>query len=472
MRGFHYILTALILGGSASALAQTTITLKEYVQQVETNHKGLGASSILGKAFLQQSVKGETELSPNLFMSGSHDTSKNEQLGAFTPKKLTEDKIQIGVEKKFITGTHVKTYFENKAVDQEGFDPQFGIPDKYNETRPVIEITQPLLRNWLGRETQAQILQAEAKAKSQGYDELFKRRKTLSEIEIVYWNLALARQTLRIKEATLQRAKTLMDWAKRRANLELTDDSDYLQAQAAYQQRVLEEQSARDEERAAAQLFNAARGIDSTYVKEQLEDFTQANSVRMQLPDQAPKREDVVKAEYDYKLSEAAADKSYEELMPNLELKAIYRQAGRDEEFSEAYSEGFSSDYPGTTVGLNLTWSLDFGLKKKLKEAYEAEKAGAKQRWERTVFDSQVEWETLKRNLQESIKRFELAQELEKVQKAKLQYEERRHRRGRTTTFQVLQFESDYSLAQLNRLSEQAKILHAVAKLKTFGGIK
>ncbi len=61
-----------------------------------------------------------------------------------------------------------------------------------------------------------------------------------------------------------------------------------------------------------------------------------------------------------------------------------------------------------------------------------------------------------------------LAYNLEEAQGEKLNFERDRHRRGRTTTFQVLQFEQDYATAQLGRLKQSFDLLQTHSQLKTF----
>jgi outer membrane protein TolC len=57
----------------------------------------------------------------------------------------------------------------------------------------------------------------------------------------------------------------------------------------------------------------------------------------------------------------------------------------------------------------------------------------------------------------------------ESAQKEKLDYEKQRFERGRSTTFQILQFENDYANAQLGAIKARTDILEIMAKLKTFG---
>ena len=61
-----------------------------------------------------------------------------------------------------------------------------------------------------------------------------------------------------------------------------------------------------------------------------------------------------------------------------------------------------------------------------------------------------------------------LAQSIEAVQKAKLENERYRLKQGRTSTYQVLLFEQDYSNSQLATIQIADKMLEAVADQKLY----
>jgi hypothetical protein len=57
---------------------------------------------------------------------------------------------------------------------------------------------------------------------------------------------------------------------------------------------------------------------------------------------------------------------------------------------------------------------------------------------------------------------------IENVQKKKLENEKQQLRRGRSTTFQVLQFEQDYTNSQLIRARAGAQALDLRSQLKRY----
>ena len=59
---------------------------------------------------------------------------------------------------------------------------------------------------------------------------------------------------------------------------------------------------------------------------------------------------------------------------------------------------------------------------------------------------------------------------MEEIQKKKLNSEKNRYSKGRTTTFQVLQFEQDFANAQLMKLRNEQELIIVYNQLKMFSG--
>ena len=87
---------------------------------------------------------------------------------------------------------------------------------------------------------------------------------------------------------------------------------------------------------------------------------------------------------------------------------------------------------------------------------------------ERKTFDAEQTWLDLTRRLGEAKKRLSMATKSEAVQTERAKHERSRLAQARTTTFQVVQADSDLSAAQLGRLRVQLEILSLVAQLKLY----
>jgi outer membrane protein TolC len=124
---------------------------------------------------------------------------------------------------------------------------------------------------------------------------------------------------------------------------------------------------------------------------------------------------------------------------------------------------------PSTTIGIRVSAPLDFSAQSSARQGYNIEAASADTSFQRKSFEAERDWVDLASKFRQAKERLALYRELETVQRTKLDYERDRHARGRTTTQQVLQFESDFERAQLGRLQTLAELLTLNAQMKLYG---
>jgi outer membrane protein TolC len=169
-------------------------------------------------------------------------------------------------------------------------------------------------------------------------------------------------------------------------------------------------------------------------------------------------------------MAEANAQLGAEKNKPTIDAFGTMGLNGRDTSSTTAVRESLGTNYPNYTVGVRLNMPLDVKTMSRNRQGYNKEKQAAEAGLKRTVFENERLWNDLTKRFDESQQRFKLARRIEEAQREKLDYERNRQRRGRSTTFQVIQFEGDYALSQLNRIRIQAEVLNIFAQLKTFGG--
>ena len=350
-------------------------------------------------------------------------------------------------------------------------NPLFVNPTSYYTGSPVLELNQSLWRNGFGREIRASKQLQQALSLAAKYGNSYQQKELIAGAEASYWRLALAREAVDLAKDNLQRAERLRGWSGGRQRSGLGDRSDSLQASTAYLARELELRAALDEEKAASRAFNTMRGVDSDIVDEVLTAFTSdVIDARMRLPDRSDMRDDVKAAEQNARIAEAQAKLGAEKNRPLVDVYGSLAHTGRDAASYPTTKESLGNDHPNYAVGVKLEVPLDMFTTSDNVKGYNAEARAAKLVYDRRKFESERLWKDLSIGLQDSLARYKLASEIEKAQREKMDYERVRHGRGRTTTFQVIQFETDYATAQLNRIRTQFDILNQYAKLRTFAG--
>ncbi len=477
------IFSSIIILTSLNSFA-AELSLDEYLNQVRTQHLGLAGSRETSEGALQAAEESKLIFRPQAFGQITYKDDQKENASKYSMGDRTQAQIySLGVAQQFSFGLQTKLSYVVNHVDIRGtggpivLSPTFTLPaplaqPNYWEGGPVLEITQPFLRNGFGSEFRAQSDAAEAQALATSYGESFKTKAILTEAELSYWRLALARESVRAQKEVLGRAQKLRDWSTRRVSLSLTDRADLLQSDAALKLRQLEYESAINDEKATAELFNSTRGIKSDQVEEKLLNLSPNLIAAIKIPSREGMRDDVKAALEVEKASAAANQLAIERNRAKLDIFASVALNKRADTFSAANSQPLSTEHPTTTVGLVFSTPLDFGTIERNRAAYRQEKRGAELNYQRKLLDQEVDWISLTRKLEEAKTRFAQARELEAIQQEKITNERSRLQKGRSSTFTVLQFENDYITAELSRIKLAADVLRIYAQLKTYGASK
>lgn len=461
------IVLATVFARPVSAPAEETLSLEQYLSQVRKQHQGLVASVEIREAARERSGEGSLLLSPTLvgnFLLGS-DAKETASTAMYGDKTLARS-YTLGIAQQTSFGLSAKLGYSLAYTNLQ--NAQVIVPNQFHEAKPTLELSQSLWRNWGGSETRASADLLQASALATSYAEDFKASLALAEAETAYWRLALARESVAVARETLESARKIRDWSAKRVNLNLADRADLLQAEAALEYRALGLQSALDEERAAARAFNTSRNLDAADVPESLVQVNAETILTLRAPDRAPLRADTAAAQEQSRAATASAQSAIERNKPQVEVFVSLALNGRDTESNPAVSESLTLAHPSNAIGLKLTAPLDFGTSSGVRDAYRREQLAAEKTLDRKLYEQEREWADLRSRLEEARKRLELARRLESVQKSKLQAERDRHGRGRSTTFQVLQFEQDFAESRLGRIRTEAEILGLVARMKTF----
>lgn len=455
---------------AGSVTAAPVLRLEEYLGQVRSGHQGLQASEELRDSSQQTAREAELLTRPQLFGQWVH--KRDEKL---TPNPNAQGNrtdgtnFTLGVAQRFAIGLDAKISYVVNHVDIRGAALAFLPNPNYWEVAPVFELSQSLLKNGFGSEIRAQQEATEAKALATSFAESYKAKANLAEAELAYWKLSLARETVRAQKEIFDRAGKLRSWNARRTQLELADKADLLQADANLSLREMEYETALNDEKAAAEAFNLARGQKNDVVEENLEAIRPEIVAALRAPARQALRDDVKAALEGSRAARAASQLGLERNRPSLELFGSLALNHKGDSFAEARKDPLDNDTPTTVVGVKFSTPLDFGLVAKNRAAFRNEQRAAEKSYQRKVQEQEVEWQQLTRKLEETKKRFLQLSKIEDIQDRKLTNERERLARGRSSTFQVLQFEQDYINAQLNRIRLSAELLGLNAKLKTFG---
>lgn len=461
------VVVALSVGlGSVSG----ALTLNEYLDQVKGQSNAYKGTSMQSEAAYLKSREADLIFTPQLF--ADFRTGHDSKLGS--PAVMVYDRVEtqtyrLGVAQQFNFGLQTRLYYDlNKTNFVNG---SFGsnVLTNYWDATPKIELTMPLWGGGLGRTARAN----EEAVRQQNYAESFnsgyQANNVLIGAEAAYWRLSAWQDVVAIQEQALKAAQNIYDYVARKQKMNLGEKSDVIQAQALVEGRTLELQVAKNEYQEALRSFNKFRNAESYAPVSNLQPVNYKALEGLAVPAQRPgDRLDVKATEAQLNSAKAASALVLERNRPTLDLSGAYALNGRDEKLNEALKDAGQTSRDTAFVGLSFKMPLNVGAASDTKAgALKAEKA-AELNYEYAKYGQEQDWNNLTRNLSDARDNLRLLGRIEEVQKSKLENERTRLRQGRTTTYQVLLFEQDYTSAALTRVKSAANILGLQSQLKQY----
>lgn len=455
---------------SLASFAQD-LTLENYLRDVELKNGGVRGTTMSSEALKLRQDEGSLFFRPSFFLTGElMDDQRPTTAPVFQGTQTLRQTLRAGLLQNFRTGTKTTLSYNYYKTQINGASPTV-LPNKmFFDVAPMLEVTQSLWRNFLGKEFEATEVVQNAATEAQKYRDQFQLKQTMMQARNAYWRLYFAQRSLRVQEESLERAVKLRDWNRNRVRSNLVDEAELLQAEANLQNREMEHQDTLTEVATALREFNSIRESDEPVDLSVQNDRESEYILGANLPQKGKVREDILATIALNRVSQAQAEIGTEKYKPNLELYGNYSINGRDKQYADAREQAFAATRPMSVVGVRFVTPLDFGAVADYKKSYAQEKVANEIKLKRKVFEVEKEWEILAERFNNFRERLKLTQKLEKVQERKLLSEKRRYNQGRTTTFQVLQFEQDYANAQLLKLRNERELLVVYNQLMLFSG--
>ena len=474
MRKFH-LRFLLLIGGLSASLAHAEniddkqiLSITDFLNQAREKHDNYKSARTQSEAAQFKINERRIMLAPSLF--GSTQYAYDAKPNAFTSYDSVVTKTyQLGLSQISSTGLSGKIYYNVLDASYSNLKINGQLIDAHGvQASPVLELSLPLWRNWMGSETKTQILQGEEQNQQISSSQRFQMKNVLVQSANAYWSLVLARETVRVASDAVKRNEHLLTWHRKRAQDGLGEKSDVLQADAALQLNQINLKNARDAEITAARAFNLARGVESATVTENLMPLTPEYIDKLHPPKRMELREDIKAAASQLKLTDAAAHLNDERYKPTLELFGLAALNNGDPTDGSAIRNSFTTSNPTNMVGLRINMPLAGRLISDVRQGLIKDKLAAEETYQRKTLELNDTWNSLNEKFIQTQERFRLYTDLEKKQKEKFDNEQSRRSAGRTTTQQVLLFENDYETAQLSRIQALYDFFNVYAQMKLF----
>lgn len=438
-----------------------SLSLDQYLFQVESGNTEVTAAKMASEGAGLRVSEAKIRYLPVLDARAEWLTDKR-QSAFLSYNRFVNNSFEVGVAQLTPWGLSGRLSYNLTQTGYEGL----GRPLYYYGS-PRIELSLDLWRNLFGSETRAQHDAVEAGALSAKYSQSYQAKISRAAAENSYIQLAAARELDEVNRDSFERAKDIYGWNQRRSRLNLGEDSDLFQAEANLESLRLSVASSADALRSASRSFNRARGIDSDEVTENLE-LPDPKSVKT--PERAQVRDDVRASREQQRALGANARIGAEKNKPGLQVYGTYARNSQEEDKNRAVTRSFDAEQPTKAIGVRLSVPLAMGSSSDARAGYTMEAVAAETMAERKIFDQEVEWKDLVQKLSDAKARLAVAEKLADIQRRKALNERSRLKRGRTTTYQSLIFETDYNQAEYRRIQTQSEVLSLLAQMKTFGG--
>lgn len=467
--------TIAVLGSIVTGSSVHALTINEYLTQVQ--EKSL--SYLQGKTQAEGAslVSREADLltSPYFFAEGRHsfDTfiPAPPQPSSYDQKNVGQ--YSAGVTQKFNFGLEAKLAYTVTKTRYENSDFAAGVESSYWDATPEIELKMPLWGNGFGRTINAQQELTRNQNLANQYGALANSQNLLINAEVAYWQLSMAKERLIIQEQAVGAGQNIYNYVNRQKQKNLGESADVLQATALIESYKLQQQQARNDVERAQRAFNTFLNLESSTPIPELEkvDYTQLQTVV--IPDARPgERLDVQAARAQVALTKASNTLILERNKPTLDVVGGYALQGRGVEASRAFTNGSKTNHDSGYVGVMFNMPLNFSAVSDTIAGAKRLQDSAEMNERNLTYTQEQDWYDLKQRLVESQAALKVARSMENAQKAKLDNERTRLRQGRTTTYQILLFEQDYTTAQAARIQSATQIIALEAQLKLYQGEK
>lgn len=428
------------------------LSVADYLDLVRQNNTEL--QSVQANIDAVKGKIAEIERAYSFYLSAGINYANDQSGRPYSPQmqinRITNLGYDVSINKQFETGTKFAAGL-NGSYSQ--YDSNI-FAYELNDIAPFLKLEQSLLKEYKGGTTKASMALAKAKAKSALYMLEYKKQAIILNAKLAYWNLSYTRTVVDFRKASLERTNKLLIWNERRYKLDLAENSDMLQSQAAVKARELMLKLAKEDEIKARRAFNQILNIADETVSYEVVKFVETGvifekdkklekkGIRM---DVLSALEEVKSAEYEQMISENS-------MGADLVLSGQFSLNGLDEKFAKASEYAAAASKPAYALGLRYSVPLDFKLRKTINQGYESSKLAARKAAEFASVQEKNEWLQIVDNWNNAKSRLALTIEIENIQKQRNIEDQNLLRKGRRTTYLVLQSEQDLDDSTLNVL--------------------
>ncbi|MDG0818253.1 TolC family protein [Bdellovibrio svalbardensis] len=463
-------LAALLIVAPSSAFA---MNLQEYLKAVQSKNKTVQAYSVQKEAADLRKEAGDISLVPILSANAYYIDDKS-PLSQFVSLGAKESKVNgysLGLQKDFSTGTSVGLSAEAADYDNPGvLLGQTPALNRFGTGSLGVSLSQSLWKDFFGNATRLRWQTEEvATAAEKGRFDL-QGKNLLVNAEVAYWDYLYAIENLKISRDSLERAKRIESWTRRRVNDGISERAELLQTQALVSTRQLLLIAVEDDLAAAKQSLRDYLELGSTEtLPEMTGDISKARTLSSMVDGDKGRvlQLDAYLSSLEAKASALSSLQVEDSYRPDLVLAGSYNTHSIEENMPKAVANWTNTDRPTAKVSLNFIYTFDTDVKNAARNISKKNALSAKLVSERKFLESESSWVEINRRYSELTRRIEAADQVMRLQDDRAKAEADLFNKGRSVTNNVVNAEEDAGLAKLNlvRLKSEQRKMEAQGRL-------
>ena len=402
---------------------------------------------------------------PLLTLSGSHGKNSTGAASA------TSSDLRVGVSQQLYTGT---TLSASSKLDRSATNPAYAAVNPAYNADLTLAVRQNLLSGATSPVNQASLRRAEIGLTRANLEFKAQALNVIQDTESAYYNLAFAREQLTVRNASLALAVRLYDEAKVRRDTGVATDLDVLSADVgvanARRNVILAEQTAKDRQDALLALIGQFE-LDGTVGAVRFSEVNEATPIfasSYQLAKQSqPDYLSSIEAIDQYKLDLLVARDSTK---PDLSVGAALGLNGTNGSGTDAFGDALDQQ--------NHSWQVDFSFS--YPWGQKADKARYRQslatlnreqvrlrQIEQTI---EVQVRSAVRSVETNVESVKLATLASSLSLKQYELEKARFDAGLSTSYRVLQAQTDLDTARVNEPQAKVTLHSALAALHRIEG--
>ncbi len=449
------------------------LSLKEAIQKTLENNLGIAVQRYESKIKKENIITEEADFDVILSLEATDSNNEIPSANTFIKPpvvKTKEREWKLGLSQKLKLGTEYEFNFSGQKNNTNSIFA--GLRPEY-DTRVELNLTQPLLKNFGVDTNSADIYIAKNNLDMSDFEFKEKVIEILGNTENVYWDLVFSREDLQVQLKSVARAKDLERRVRAQVEVGTMAPLEILQAQSGVASR----------EEAVIQV-NKDIGDNEDDLKNILNmDFGSNEGMREILPQDKPsfsmsepidlgasiktalqKRPDYLTKKKELDSKNILVQFNENQLYPSLDLIASFGLNGLsgdaqlptagvfDGNYGDSIDRAFSGDFLSWEAGVKFSYPLGNRAAKSRLLASKLESSQLLMEikdLEKTII---LEVREAVRQIKTDVKRIQAARIARKLAEEKLSAEEKKFEVGLSTSFNVLEFQTDLAEEQSSEL--------------------